>query len=162
MLIFFRRIKFIAEVFELLETSLGKDAYVYYKEGGLNDYRNRLFKMFHMKTDEVVKQTIYTSYQDPKGNIRVVLCSTSFSMGLDVKDVNTVIHYGPANEIDDYIQETGCAGGDHTSLSNLVLLSYKRCLVSKNISSSMKEYTWGSEGRRKLLLNKLGFTMEQI
>ena len=63
--------------------------------------------MFHIKTADVVKSAICNSYQNPDGNIRAVLRTTSFSMGLDVKGVDTVIHYGPANNLEDYIQETG-------------------------------------------------------
>ena len=63
--------------------------------------------MFHMKTADVVKSAICNSYQNPDGNIRAVLRTTSFGMGLDVKGVDTVIHYGPANNLEDYIQETG-------------------------------------------------------
>ncbi|CAC5424201.1 recQ [Mytilus coruscus] len=62
-----------------------------------------------MKTDDDVKGFICTSYMNPNGNIRVVLCSTSFSMGLDVNGVDTVIYYGPANDVDDYVQESGRA-----------------------------------------------------
>ncbi|XP_062571099.1 uncharacterized protein LOC134233124 [Saccostrea cucullata] len=95
MIIFFRQIKHISEVYEHLEESLGKASYVNYQEDGPNDDRNRLFDMYHLKTDDDVKESICSSYQDPTGNIRVVLCSTSFSMGLDVKAVDTVVHYGP-------------------------------------------------------------------
>lgn len=72
-----------------------------------------------------MKESICTSYQNPNGNIRVVLCSTSFSMGLDVKGVDTVVHYGPANDIDDYLQETGRAGRDPLIQSHAILLLYK-------------------------------------
>lgn len=57
MLIFFRQIKHIAEVYELLETSLGKGAYIDYKEEGPNDDRNHLFEMFHQKTDDDVNNS---------------------------------------------------------------------------------------------------------
>lgn len=157
MLIFFRQVKHISQTYELLETVLGKSAYVDFKEEGPNDDRNRLFDMFHMKTDEDVKSSICKSYQDPKGNIRVVLCSTSFSMGLDVKGVDTVIHYGPANDIDDYLQESGRAGRDPLSQSHAILIKYKRCLGSQNISVPMKNYAKSSECRRKLLMENLGF-----
>ena len=58
MIIFFRQIKHISEVYELLITSLKHEAYVNYKEEGPNDDRNRLFDMFHMKTDDDVKDSI--------------------------------------------------------------------------------------------------------
>ncbi|XP_063417276.1 uncharacterized protein LOC134699791 [Mytilus trossulus] len=129
---------------------------IYFKEGGPNDNRNyRLFDMFHMKTDDDVKDFICTSYMNPNGNIRVVLCSTSFSMGLDVKGVDTVIHYGPANDVDDYVQESGRAGRELSQLlqCNAILLTYKRCLGSQNIFLSMKEYVKSKTCRRAFILN---------
>ena len=64
MLIFFRQIKHISEVYEHLETELGKSAYIDYKEECPNDDLNRPFDMFHLKTDEDVKNSICSSYQD--------------------------------------------------------------------------------------------------
>ncbi|CAG2190513.1 unnamed protein product [Mytilus edulis] len=153
MIIFFRQIKHMADVYEYLETSLKHDAYIDFKEGGPNDNRNRLFDMFHMKTDDDVKDFICTSYMNPNGNIRVVLCSTSFSMGLDVKGVDTVIHYGPANDVDDYVQESGRAGREPSQQCNAILLTYKRCLGSQNIFPSMKEYVKSKTCRRAFILN---------
>ena len=152
MLIFFRQIKHIAEVYEHLETTLGEKAYVDFKEGGPNDDRNRLFAMFHLKTDEEVKENVCSNYQNQSGNIRVVLCSTSFSMGLDVKGIDTVLHYGPANDIDDYMQEVGRCGRDETQQSHAILLKYKRCLGSQNITKEMKEYVRSVSSRRVHLL----------
>ena len=153
MIIFFRQIKHIAEVYELLETSLGEKAYTNYNPQGPNDDRNRLFDMFHMKTDDNVKDSICASYQDPKGSTRVVLSSTSFSMGLDVKNVDTVIHYGPPNDVDDYLQESGRAGRNPEIQCHAILLKYKRCLGSPNISNIMKEYVKTMKCRRQLLLS---------
>ena len=116
--------------------------------------------MFHLKTDEVVKDSICQSYQDPNGNIRVILCSTSFSMGLDVKGVDTVIHYGPANDIDDYVQESGRAGRNPLDECHGILLTYKRCLGSQNISKEMKEYVKLSSCRRKYILRSFNTSTE--
>lgn len=105
-----------------------------------------------MKTDDEVKENICTNYQNEHGNIRVVLCSTSFSMGLDVKEVSTVIHYGPANDIDDYMQEVGRCGRDETQQSHAILIKYKRCLGSQNITKEMKTYVLSDSCRRVHLL----------
>ena len=160
MIIFFRQIKHISEVYEHLETSLGNAAYVDFNHSGPNDDRNRLFDMFHLKTDDIVKESICDSYHDPNGSTRVVLCSTSFSMGLDVKGVDNIIHYGPANDLDDYLQETGRAGRDHQHQCHAILIKYKRCLGSKNISSDMKEYVKTRQCRRKTLLSPFTNTAE--
>ena len=113
-IVFFRQIKHIVEVFEFLQTNLGDAQYVQNEEHHLNGYWNRLFAMFHLTTSEKIKHAICDSFRDTNGLIRVVLCSTSFSMGLDVKCVHTVIHFGPANDVDDYLQESGRAGRDPT------------------------------------------------
>ena len=104
-------------------SSLGKDAYINYDENGPNDDRNRLFDMFHLKTDDEVKDSNWSSYHCPEGKIRIVLASTSFSMGLDVKCVDFVIHYGPANDMDDYVQETGRAGRDQSKQCDAILIT---------------------------------------
>ena len=152
MLIFFRKIDHISDVFEHLATSLGEKAYINFTPDGPNDDRNRLFDMYHLKTDEEVKETVAASYQSPEGVTRVVLCSTSFSMGLDVKGVISVIHYGSSNDLDDYIQESGRAGRHPDKQCHAIIMKYKRCLASKNIANSMKEYTNANTCRRKILL----------
>ena len=109
--------------------------------------------MFHLTTNEKIKREICKSFQDENGCVRVILLSsTSFSMGLDVRDVNTVVHYGPANDIDDYLQESGRAGRDPSISCNAVMLKYKYCLGSQNITSEMKEYVKAESCRRLLLL----------
>ena len=152
MIIFFRKIDHISDVYEHLETSLGCLAYVNYRSDGPNDDRNRLFDMYHLKTDKEVKESVSASYQDPEGITRVVLCSTSFSMGLDVKGVNTVIHYGPPTDLDDYIQESGRAGRQLAQKSHAIIIKYKRCLSSKHISKDMKSFITSKTCRRRILL----------
>ena len=140
MIIFFRKVDHMSIVYKHVINCLGKMAYHNYQENGRNDDRNRLIDMFHMKTSDVVKSSICKSYDDPAGHIRVVLCSTSFSMGLDVKGVDSVLHYGPANSLEDYIQETGRAGRSKNENCHAILLQYKRSLSSRNILPEMKTY----------------------
>ena len=44
-------------------------------------------------------------------------------MGVDVPNVCTVIHFGPASDVDDYFQESGRAGRDGVQ-SSVVLYLY--------------------------------------
>lgn len=151
-IVFFRQIKQIAEVYEYLETNLGMKQFAASEAKPRNGYWNRIFGMFHMTTNKKIKREICKSFQDERGCIRVVLSSTSFSMGLDVRDVHTVIHYGPANDIDDYLQESGRAGRDPTISCNAVILKYKYCLGSQNITPDMKNYVKAQSCRRLMLL----------
>ena len=151
-IVFFRQIKHIVEVFEFLQTKLGDKQYVNSEENDKNGYWNRLFAMFHLTTNEKIKRAVCESFQDPSGLVTVVLCSTSFSMGLDVRSVHTVVHFGPAHDLDDYLQESGRAGRNPSVKCNAVLLRYKNCLSSQNISKEMKEFVKRSDCRRLALL----------
>ena len=99
-----------------------------------------LFQMYHMKTEETLKKNILNSFMDTNGHVRIVLCSTSFSMGLDLRDVPYVVHYGPSNDLSSYLQETGRCAWDQSIQGQAVLLKYPRCLSSSNITGEMKEY----------------------
>ena len=147
MIIFFRKVEYMSTVYKHVVYELrNSDAY---KQ---RDENSRLIDMFHMKTTDSVKESICKSYQEQFGSLRVVLCTTSFSMGLDVKGVDTVVHYGPANDLEDYIQETGRAGRNLSDKCHAVLMRYKRCTGSKNISADMKNYVTSTTCRRIQIL----------
>ena len=57
-IVFFRQIKHIAEVFEFLQTKLGDAQYFNNEENDVNGYWNRLFAMFHLTTSEKIKRSI--------------------------------------------------------------------------------------------------------
>jgi len=42
--------------------------------------------------------------------IRILIATIAFGMGIDCKDVKTVIHYGPSYNCETYLQESGRAG----------------------------------------------------
>ncbi|KAL5009106.1 hypothetical protein ScPMuIL_014687 [Solemya velum] len=145
---FFRHIRHMGELFEILETSLGNQGYIVDSTG----QKVRLFDMYHMKTDDDVKESTCASYNDPEGDVSVVMCSTSFSMGMDVKVVKHVVHYGPADDVYSYLQETGRAGRDSVSHCEAVLLKYKHSLNGRHISKNVKDYCKANVCRRVLLL----------
>ena len=145
MIIFFRKIDHIGTVFEHLDDSLGEAAFIPNSD-------NRIFEMYHQKTDDEVKEMIVEPFQDSDGTIRVCLSSTSFSMGVDVKGVNTIVHYGACNDLDDYLQESGRAGRQADEQSHAIVMKYKQCLGSKNITLGMKDFITTKSCRRKLLL----------
>ncbi|XP_046572687.1 ATP-dependent DNA helicase RecQ-like [Haliotis rubra] len=110
MIIFFRQTSQISRLYAHLAYNLKDKAYVDFNPNGRNDDRNRMFDMFHKSTDDSVKESICEAYIDPHSFKRVLVVSTSFSMGLDVQGVRHIIHYGPANNVEEYMQETGRAG----------------------------------------------------
>ena len=63
--------------------------------GGLND---------HIRKDILLKMT------QKDGIIRCLICTIAFGMGVDVKGLSTVIHWGCSKSVSNYWQEVGRVG----------------------------------------------------
>lgn len=54
----------------------------------------------------------YSSLPDSK--LRVVIAMFAFGMGMNFPNVKQILHWGPAEDIESYVQATGRAGRDGT------------------------------------------------
>lgn len=98
---------------------------------------NRLVDMYHSATPDDVKKDISNSLKDPASTLRVVIATSALGMGVDFKEVQMVVHYGPPREIEDYMQAIGRAGRDGAD-SHSIILYHGRQLVG--VSDQMREY----------------------
>lgn len=83
-----------------------------YPSGAPDLAKYRLVDMYTRCTDAKVKESILSSFCASGGNLRIVIATIAFGMGLDCENIREVIHWGPSSDIESYIQETGRAGRD--------------------------------------------------
>ena len=110
-------------------------------------------QMFSVCTEERVKNDIISSFTDPHNALRVVVATIAFGMGLDAPNVSRIVHYGPSDSIEAYIQETGRCG--HDGCDSTATLYYRKRDIASNspVSDTMKLYCSNSGFcRRKLLM----------
>lgn len=91
-----------------------------------------------------------------------VLCATcAYGMGVDKKDIHTVVHLDPPLTAEAYIQEAG-RGGRDGSVANAILLwsqeDRKRFAEFKTGTrkAALKDFAEATDCRRQVLLNALG------
>lgn len=144
MLIFFRNLDRLA------------DAYQY-----VTVYTNQLYgelepvnAMFHLITDPVIKENIISDLNDRNGRLKVVFCSSSLSMGMNLAAIEYVIHYGPPTSTDSFIQELGRASREPELHAHSILLTYPRMASGRVIDGTMKKYVQAQSCLRQVLLSR--------
>ena len=81
---------------------------------------NRLVDMYCSGTQDEVKNKIVKLFKRPDAPLRVVIATIAFGMGIDSPDVRNVIHLGPPEDVESYIQHIGRAGRDGKQASALI------------------------------------------
>ncbi|KAL3873120.1 hypothetical protein ACJMK2_036276 [Sinanodonta woodiana] len=75
---------------------------------------NRLVEMFHSRMDKVSVTRILEDFVKLKGFIRVLICTVAFGIGIQVEDIDVVVHWGVENTVLSYWQEVGrCSQDGH-------------------------------------------------
>ena len=112
----------------------------------------RIVDMFTSCTDEATKSKIMERFTKPS-YLRIVIATVTFGMGIDCPDVHQIIHLGPPDDLESYIQETGCAGRNgKTSYVNL--LKTKGC--NRFTDEYMLAYLENTERcRRQMLFSEM-------
>ena len=79
------------------------------------DPSQRLVEMYHRNIDEDSRIRITTEFKKTDSVIRCLISTVAFGMGVQIKDVRIVVHWGAPKNLLTYWQEVGRAGRDGSS-----------------------------------------------
>ena len=138
------------------------DIYTYFRDflgknfteppNAVNIPRFRLVDMFTSVTDASIKSEIIDLFTK-ESQLRIVIATVAFGMGLDCPDVRQVVHIGAPDDCESYIQETGRAGRDGLlSLATLLDTKAKKHAKTREILEYMDNKT---ECRRDFLFKNM-------
>ena len=134
-------------LYGFFQSELGSEMYV----DNSMDPKKRIVEMFHSRIDTLNRKHILYSMGILEGPVRVLIATIAYGMGIDCKDVKVVIHYGPAYNLETYLQESGRAGRNSGEQCRAVMLYSS--LMMKHCSEEIKTYAKNSSRcRRKMLL----------
>lgn len=109
----------------------------------------RLVEMFTACTERKVKDQIIRSFTEVSSPLRIVIATAAFGMGIDCPNIRQVIHFGPTEDVESYVQESGRAGRDG-KLACALLVSCKG--VKHSLDKQMETYYLNSHQCRRELL----------
>ena len=166
-LVYSRSLDTCADLYAHFHYELGDASY--YPPGSPHLSDHRLFGMYHAATPQYNKDVILKSLLDPAGIVRVVFATVALGMGVDLRDVNTIVHYGAPQSLEDYFQESGRGGRSGGDAVSTVYWKPTDCPVRKQPVSlrdheliAVRRYVDNTTMcRRKLLLDYFDVHLEK-
>ena len=68
--------------------------------------------MFHRLTADRNKDHVLSEFARSDSTLRIVFATVAFGMGIDIPDIEQVIHWGAPCGLEQFAQESGRAGRD--------------------------------------------------
>lgn len=111
-----------------------KERFVYPRESDAVP-GNRFAEVFTRANTAGLREAVLEAFQQANSSVRIVFATIAFGMGLDIPDIQQVLHLGPSSEIEDYAQEVG-RGGRNGQPCKAVIIQ----LSNRHASEKMKSY----------------------
>jgi len=112
----------------------------------LENLDNELYGMFHSKTPESIQKTVLSEFLKRESRIRLIVPTCALGMGVNIPDVELIIHYGIPTEVESYVQEIERSGRDGRACN--ALLYYKQYHLT-HCDKEMRDYVKTTKCRRK-------------
>lgn len=113
---------------------------------------------YHGKMNSEDKKKVHNDFINE--NIKCVVATIAFGMGIDKSNVNLIIHYGMSKNLENYYQEIGRAGRNNNDSKCVMFWNNKDIFIQKNLDKNnvnniepIINYVQTNTCRRKILLN---------
>ena len=110
--------------------------------------QNRFVDMYHSGTDKESQHRIASDIVQINSNLRCVIATVAFGMGINLPDVDYVMHWGSSPDIMSYWQEVGRCARDGRQ-GNATLFVYPRSLDKRRVDNSLKQLIINVKDGRK-------------
>ena len=144
-IIYCQTIKQCSLLYAILKGMLGDGMYA----GEIGDRKRVLLEMLHSCTPDANKEVVLQAFKEHDSELRVLVATIAFGMGVDSRGVYRVIHFGPSKNIEANIQETGRGGRD--GKQTVAHIIYQGLLLN-HVEKDIKQYVKSEECHRKTLM----------
>ena len=125
----------VADIYMWFMSELGENAFA---EPDDPTVHNRLVDMYHAATDKDSQERIANNIVDPSSSLRCLVATVAFGLGINLPDVEEVIHWGPTGDIMSFWQEVGrCARDGRQGRGTLFL--YPRSVDKRRVDETMRK-----------------------
>lgn len=87
---------------------LRESAYLHQAKG----HHNSLIALYHTGMADKDFEYILHAFSKPDSILRLIICTIAFGIGINIPDIEVVVHWGACDSMMDYWQEVGRAGRD--------------------------------------------------
>ena len=109
-IIFCQRLNDCANVFAFFKCYLGPNFLI--SQTVCDHTKYRLVDMYTSCNKSHVKKEMLDAFTSPESPLRYVIATIAFGLGVNCLNVRRIIHLGPTEDIENYVQQVGRAGGD--------------------------------------------------
>ena len=134
MIVYCRTLNTCSDLYAHFHHELGEASYYPFGAPQISD--NRLFGMYHSNTPHHNKDVILKRLGSTERVVRVVFATVALGMGINFEDINTIIHYGAPQSIDDYFQESGRSGRSGANAKSIVYWKPSECPARTKIHTT--------------------------
>jgi superfamily II DNA helicase RecQ len=149
-LVYCKSQKECGKLFKHFKCELGE--YAYYPAGAPKSSAYMLIGMYHANTLDKHKDRVSNSLFEENGTCRVVFATTALGMGVNLPDVQKVIHYGPPRHVEEFMQEMGRAGRNGNPAESILYITGRHL---RKCEEAIKKYaTCNDVCLRQILLER--------